>query len=90
MTFRVILPRQVAEALVARAIRAAMTMAVVFAGCATPEPVMLRNPQTNVIAQCVAGYRAFIDGQGYRTQEDCIADYQRKGYEQMSAPAGAK
>jgi hypothetical protein len=23
----------------------------------------------------------FIDGQGYRIQEECIADYQRKGYE---------
>ena len=67
---------------------AGMTMAIVLAGCATPDTVMMRNPKTKELARCTAGYRAFIDGQGYRSQEECVADYQQKGYETTGSTAG--
>lgn len=60
---------------------AGVTMAALLTGCTTTETVMMQNPQTHEIVQCAAGYRAFIGGGGYRRQEDCIADYQRQGYE---------
>jgi hypothetical protein len=50
-----------------------MAAAVVLAGCATPETVLMQHPQTHEIARCAAQYSRFIDGQGYQTQEDCIA-----------------
>jgi len=65
---------------------AGVAMAALSAGCATVETVMMQHPQTHEIAQCPAGYRGFIGGGGYRRQEDCIADYQRQGYE---LPPGA-
>jgi hypothetical protein len=55
-------------------------------GCTTTETVMMQHPQTHELARCAEGYRRFIDGQGYRTQEECIADYQRKGYERPAGP----
>lgn len=64
---------------------AGVTMAALLAGCATMETVMMQHPQTHEIAQCAVGYRSFIGGQGYRRQEDCIADYQRQGYERAPA-----
>jgi hypothetical protein len=60
---------------------AGATMAVVLTGCTTTQTVMMQHPQTHEFAQCPEGYRGFIDGHGYRRQEDCIADYQRRGYE---------
>jgi hypothetical protein len=42
---------------------------------------MMQHPQTGEIAQCADGYRNLIDGRGYRRQEDCIADFERKGFE---------
>ena len=63
---------------------ASVTMAVLFAGCATTGTVMMQHPQTHEIARC----RSFIGGQGYRRQEDCIADYQRQGYERTPVTPG--
>jgi hypothetical protein len=63
---------------------------LLLAGCTTPEPVTMRNPQTNEIAKCSASYRQFLDTLSYRTQEDCIADYQQKGYERIFLPGGQK
>jgi hypothetical protein len=62
---------------------------LLLAGCATPEPVTMRNPQTNEIASCAASYRQFLDG-NFRSQEACIADYQQKGYERIFVPGGQK
>ena len=64
---------------------AGVTMVVVVTGCTTSEPVLLQHPQTHAIVRCAPGYRSFIDGEGYRQQEDCIADYQRQGYERAPA-----
>jgi hypothetical protein len=58
-----------------------VTMAVVLAGCTTREAVMLQHPRTHEIVQCAEGHRRFIDGQGYRRQEDCISDFERQGFE---------
>jgi hypothetical protein len=69
---------------------AGMTAAVVFAGCTTPDTVLMQHPQTHEIARCAARYSRFIDGQGYQAQEDCIADYQRKGYERPAWPVIGK
>jgi hypothetical protein len=66
---------------------AGMTLTLEAAGCATREPVMMYNPQTREIGRCAEGYRSFMAGEGYRTQEDCITDYERQGYERMS-PGG--
>lgn len=44
-------------------------------------------PQTKEIANCAASYRQFLDG-GFRSQEDCVADYQSKGYERIFLPGG--
>jgi hypothetical protein len=63
-------------------------MAVLSVGCATTETVMMQHPLTHEIAQCAERYRSFIGGQGYRRQEDCIADYQRKGYERTPVTPG--
>jgi hypothetical protein len=65
---------------------AGAALAAMCAGCAGTETVMMQHPQTHEIVRCAEGYRGFIDGQGYRTQEECIADYQRKGYERAPAP----
>jgi|GEM_PF-3810366 len=65
---------------------AGAALAAMCAGCTATDTVMMQHPQTHEIVRCAEGYRAFIDGQGYRTQEECIADYQRKGYERP--PAG--
>ena len=50
---------------------------------------MMYNSQTHEIARCVEGYRSFMAGTGYRSMEDCIADYQRRGYERMSPPGSS-
>ena len=63
---------------------------LLLAGCATPGPVMMRNPQTNEIASCAASYRQFLDEMIFRSQEACIADYQQKGYERIFLPGGQK
>ena len=65
---------------------AGATMTALLGGCTTRETVMMQHPQTHEIARCAEGYGRFIAGQGYRTQEDCITDYQRKGYERPPAP----
>ena len=65
-----------------------MVLALVLAGCATPDTVMMRNPTTNELARCPAGYQGFLAGEGDRTQEDCVADYQKKGYEPVGSAAG--
>lgn len=62
---------------------------LLLSGCATPGPVTMRNPQTKEIANCAASYRQFLDG-GFRSQEDCVADYQSKGYERIFLPGGQK
>jgi hypothetical protein len=68
------------------AIVVGIASALAMAGCATRETIMMYNPQTREIARCAEGYRSFMAGTGYRSQEDCIEDYQRRGYERMSAP----
>ena len=68
---------------------AAAFLAVITSGCAATETVMMQHPQTQEIVQCAEGYRRLIGGDGYRGQKDCIADYERRGYEQ-AAPAGKK
>jgi len=50
----------------------------------------MRNPHTNEIPSCAAGYRQFLDGMIFRRQEACIADYQQKGYEPIFLPRGQK
>jgi hypothetical protein len=61
---------------------------LVMAGCAATETVMMQHPQTNEIAQCAEGYRRFIGGDGYRGQQDCIADYERQGFQRSPATPG--
>jgi hypothetical protein len=68
-----------------------MTMvAALAAGCATKDPVMMYNSQTREIARCAEARRSFMDGEGYRAQDDCIAEYEKQGFQRMSpsAPAG--
>ena len=55
----------------------------------TSEPFSFQHPQTREIARCAEGYRSFMAGTGYRSMEDCIEDYQRRGYERMSGPASS-
>ena len=71
----------------ARAMAAGLLI-VIMSGCATTQTVMMQHPQTHEIAQCAEGYRRFISGDGYRRQEDCIADYQRQGYERAPVTPG--
>jgi hypothetical protein len=65
-------------------------MGLVAAGCATPDTVMMRNRQSGEIAQCAAAYRSFFGGLGYRQQDDCIAQYERNGFERDLVPAAEK
>lgn len=65
-------------------------LGLVMAGCATPDTVMMRNRQTGEIAPCAAAYRSLFGGQGYRQQDDCIAQYERKGFQRDLVPAGEK
>lgn len=60
---------------------ASMLIAVAVAGCATTDTVVLQNPQTHEIVRCAEGHRSFIEGNGYKTQEECIADYEKQGFE---------
>jgi hypothetical protein len=62
----------------------------VLTGCTARETVMMRNPRTHQIARCAEGYRRFINGGGYQRQEDCVAEYERKGYERISGGDGEK
>jgi hypothetical protein len=71
----------------ARAMAAGLLI-VIMSGCATTQTVMMQHPQTHEIARCAEGYRRFISGDGYRRQEDCIADYQRQGYERAPVTPG--
>lgn len=56
-----------------------------FVACTrTTQPVTLRHPNTGAVVQCgpyqdnfLGGLRAFV----YQQERDCIADYQRQGYE---------
>lgn len=49
----------------------------------------MQHPQTRTkIAQCAEGYRRFIGGDGYREQEDCIADYERQRYQRPAVVPG--
>ena len=68
---------------------AVMALAVATVGCAIKEPVMMYNPQTREIARCAEARRSFVDGEGYRAQDDCIADYEKQGYQRMSPAAPA-
>lgn len=61
-----------------------LTSVLATAGCAARDPVMMYNPQTREIARCAEGYRSFMAGTGYRSQEDCVTDYERRGYQRMS------
>lgn len=65
-------------------------LALVMAGCATPDTVMMRNRQTGEIARCAAAYRSLFAGQGYRQQDDCVAQYEGKGFERDLGPAAEK
>jgi hypothetical protein len=70
---------------------AGIILAVVMAGCATKDPVMMYNPQTREITRCVEARRSFMAGEGYRAQDDCIADYEKQGFQRMSpTPAGTR
>jgi len=61
-----------------------MTLASVLAGCTTTETVMMQHPRTHEIVQCSEGYRSLIDGRGYRRQDECIADLERRGFERSA------
>ena len=56
-----------------------------FAACASTQPVTLRHPSTGLVVQCGPYKAGFFDvGVGapiYQRERDCIADYQRQGYE---------
>jgi hypothetical protein len=69
-----------------RLVVAGVFLAVALAGCSSAETVMMQNPQTHEVARCPEGYRGFIDGTGYRRQEDCISDYERKGFQRSTVP----
>jgi hypothetical protein len=69
---------------------AVMVLAVAMTGCATKEPVMMYNPESHEIARCVGARRSFMAGDGYRAQDDCIADYEKQGFQRMSTPAGTR
>mgnify|MGYP003575242469 FL=1 len=71
-----------------RRLRAVMVLAVAMTGCTTKEPVMMYNPESREIARCVEARRSFMAGDGYRAQDDCIADYEKQGFQRMSTPAG--
>jgi hypothetical protein len=74
---------------VTRLALAGLALAVAATGCATREPVMMYNPQTREIARCAEARRSFLEGTGYRSQEECVADYEKQGYQRMSPPAPA-
>jgi hypothetical protein len=69
-------------------VMAAAFLTLITSGCATTETVMMQHPQTHEIAQCAEGYRRFIGGDGYRGQENCIADYERQGYQRTPVTPG--
>ena len=71
-----------------RRLRAVMVLAVAMTGCTTKVPVMMYNPESREIARCADARRSFMAGDGYRAQDDCIADYEKQGFQRMSAPAG--
>jgi hypothetical protein len=73
-----------------RLLRSRVTVGgLLLAGCAIQGPVTMRSPRTNEIASCAASYRQLLDG-SFRSQEDCVADYQSKGYERIFLPGGQK
>ena len=67
--------------------RFAMLLAILaaFIGCATTQPVTLRHPNTGAVVQCgpykVNFFVGPVGGPVYQQERDCIADYQRQGYE---------
>ncbi len=69
---------------------AVMVLAVAMTGCTTKEPVMMYHPESREIARCVEARRSFMAGDGYRAQDDCIADYEKQGFQRMSTPAGTR
>jgi len=69
-------------------VMAAASLTIITSGCATTETVMMQHPRTHEIVQCAEGYRRFIGGDGYRRQEDCIADYERQGYGRAPVTSG--
>lgn len=73
-----------------RCLAAGVTLAVGLGGCTAAETVMMQHPQTHEMARCAEGYRRFIDGQGYQKQEECVADYERKGYERIPGSGPGK
>jgi outer membrane PBP1 activator LpoA protein len=75
---------------VTRRLLAVVVLAVAMTGCTTKEPVMMYNPESREIARCAEARRSFMAGDGYRAQDDCIADYEKQGFQRMSAPAGTR
>jgi hypothetical protein len=75
---------------VTRRLLAVMGLAVAMTGCTTKEPVMMYHPESHEIARCVEARRSFMAGDGYRKQDDCIADYEKQGFQRMSTPAGTR
>ena len=62
-------------------------MVVGLAGCATSETVYLQNTSSQTV-QC-GPYTGYFGSAYVMTQNqlrDCIADYQRQGYERVQGP----
>lgn len=56
-----------------------------LAGCAMPAPTIhLRNPQTGQVASCGGDdMRRVSDYAIVAREQQCLADYQRQGYERI-------
>jgi hypothetical protein len=53
-----------------------------FVACAGRQPVTLRHPNTGAVVQCGGGMNFILGPEiSYQQERDCIADYQRAGYE---------
>ena len=66
-----------------------LLVSITMIGCAVIQPILLRHPITGVMAVCQGtegGAGTFLEGTAaaYRRQRDCVADYQRQGYERLS------
>lgn len=63
---------------------ACVALSVALAGCATA-PIILRNP-AGMAAQCGPYFHdAYTNSTAVR-EAQCIADYQRQGYERVPSP----
>jgi hypothetical protein len=66
-----------------KAVLVVLIVAVAGCGGSAYAPIKMRNPRTGEIATCGPPRGRLYEGMSYQLMRDCIADFQRQGWERV-------